>query len=537
MLRIDYVSPLPPTRTGIADYSADLLPHLGMRCDVRVVALPGQPVSPLLAARFPMARPGDLGGISPEGEFRLPLYQMGNNELHRPVWEAALRVPGVMVLHDLVLHHFLLGRTLGEAARDFDGYRAQLAADHGWVGELAAAPARWGFVDSVVQFALPARRSLLRAQRGVLVHSEWAVEELRAEDPELRVRQVPMAVPLPPAADAAAGAEVRRRLGIPERAPVLGSFGFQTPMKRTHVAVRALARPELQTAHLLVAGEVSPHVDLAGLAQQLGVADRVHVLGYVGFDDLQAAIAASDLCLNLRYPTAGETSASLLRILAVGRPTIVNEYAQFRDLPDAAVVKVPLADAADPDDEAAAMAARLADLLAAPEALARLGEAARAHVAREHDPGRAVAAIVAACEELAAAEPPGPAPAREPRPRAPFWEPLAAELAIEPLGGWSPGERRTLRVRLRNSGEARWLAAHRGLGGTVLRVVMRGDEDRIVEELPWIEMPRDVDPGDEHTFEVPLRRPLGAARLQVAPCLLELGDAWQFGGPRFEGEV
>ncbi|HEV8241897.1 MAG TPA: glycosyltransferase family 4 protein [Thermoanaerobaculia bacterium] len=531
MLRVDYVSPLPPARTGIADYSADLLPHLGERCDLRLVALPGQAVSPLLAARWPVVTPAGLGNE------RLPLYQMGNNELHRPVWEAALRVPGVLVLHDLVLHHFLLGRTLGQAPGDFDGYRAQLAADHGWVGELAAAPARWGFVDTVVQFALPARRSLLRAQRGVLVHSAWAVEELHAEDPELRARQVPMAVPLPPPADAAAGAALRARLGIPEGAPVLGSFGFQTPMKRTHVAVRALARPELASAHLLVAGEVSPIVDLVGLARQLGVADRVHVLGYVEFAELEAAIAASDLCLNLRYPTAGETSASLLRILAVGRPTIVNEYAQFRDLPDEAVVKVPLADSSDPDGEAAALAPRLAELLAAPEALQRLGEAARAHVAREHDPARAAAAIVAACSELADAEPPGPAPAREPLPRAPFWEPLAAAMEVEPLDGWSPGERRTIRVRLRNTGEARWLAAHRGLGGTVLRVVLRGEEGGVVEELPWIEMPRDVDPGEEHVFTVPLRRPLGAARLQVAPCLLELGDAWQFGGPRFEGEV
>ena len=308
-------------------------------------------------------------------------------------------------------------------------------------------------------------------------------------------------------------------------------------MKRTDVAVRALARPELAGTYLLVAGEVSPHVDLEGLARKLGVAERVHVLGYVPFAELEQAIAASDLCLNLRYPTAGETSASLLRILAVGRPAVVTEYAQYRDLPDDAVVKVPLADARDAEGEAAAMAARLAELLAAPEALRRLGEAARAHVAREHDPARAAEAIVAACRELAEASPPGPAPVRERPPRAPFWEPLAAQLEVEPLAGWAPGERRTLRVRLRNTGEARWLAARRGLGGTVLRVVLAGDEGRVVDELPWIEMPRDVDPGEEHTFEVPLRRPLGAARLQVAPCLLELGDAWQFGGPRFEAEV
>jgi hypothetical protein len=299
--------------------------------------------------------------------------------------------------------------------------------------------------------------------------------------------------------------------------------------------VRALARPELLSAHLLVAGELSPHVDLLGVARQLGVAARVHLLGYVPFADLEQAIAASDLCLNLRYPTAGETSASLLRILACGRPAVVNDYAQYRDLPDEAVVKVPLADARDAAGEAAAMAAGLAGLLAAPAALQRLGAAARAHVAREHDPARAAEAILAACHELAAAAPLGPAPAREVPPRPPFCERLAAELEVEPLAGWAPGERRALRVRLRNGGGARWLAAGRGLGGTVLRVVLAGDGG-FVEQPPWLELPRDLDPGEEHTFEVVLRRPLGAARLEVAPCLLDL-DAWQLGVRAFEAEV
>lgn len=533
MLPLDYVSPLPPARTGIADYSADLLPHLAERCDVRLVALPGQRVSRELTDRWPTVGPESLGGE------RLPLYHMGNNHWHHEVWKAALRVPGVLVLHDLVLHHFLLGRTVGSepGAAAFDAYRAQLTADHGWVGENAAAPARWGFLDTVVQFALPARRTLLRSQRGVLVHGQRGLEELCAEDPELRVRRVPMAVPLPPPADDSAGRELRRRLGIPAEAAVIGSFGFQTPMKRTHVAISALAQPQLAGAHLLVAGEVAPLVDLAGLARKLGVAARVHLLGYVPFDELERAIAASDVCLNLRYPTAGETSASLLRILALGRPAIVNEYAQYRDLPDEAVIKVPLCSDEDPAVEAAALAARLTELLAAPAALRQLGEAAREYVGREHDPARAAAAIVAACSELAGAPPPGLRSPREAARRAPFWEPLTAELLVEPLADWIPGERRTLRVRLRNTGEARWLAARRGLGGTVLRIELQGDEGRVDEELPWMEMPRDLDPGDEHTFEVSLRRPLGAAVLVVAPGLLELGDAWQFGGPRFEGAV
>ena len=50
MIRLDYVSPLPPVRSGIADYSVDLLPHLAERADVRLIRLPGQPVAPEVEA-------------------------------------------------------------------------------------------------------------------------------------------------------------------------------------------------------------------------------------------------------------------------------------------------------------------------------------------------------------------------------------------------------------------------------------------------------------------------------------------------------
>ena len=191
-------------------------------------------------------------------------------------------------------------------------------------------------------FSLAGHRTLLRRQRGVLVHNRWAADRVVEECGDLAIRVMPMGVPLPPRPDPAARRAFRERLGVAAETPLLGSFGFQTPIKRTLVAVRALARPELAGAHLVVAGEVSPILDLEGEAAAAGVADRLHVTGFLDPDEFQAAIAACDLCLNLRYPTAGETSASLLRVLAQGRPAVVSDYAQFRELPDEVTVKVPL---------------------------------------------------------------------------------------------------------------------------------------------------------------------------------------------------
>ena len=597
-LLLDLVSPLPPVRSGIADYSRDLLPHLAALADVRLIRLPGQPVAPELAAAWPFADASAVGSASPvpagagpaPGGARLPLYQMGNNRHHEGVLELAMRHPGVLTLHDVVLHHLLLDLTLGRG--DFYGYKERLARDHGWMGEAVAVAKRWGAYGTAPIFALPAHRTLLRRQRGVLVHSEWAAAVVREENPGLRVRAVPMGVPLPPPADPEAGLAMRRRLGLPEDAPVVGSFGFQTPIKRTALAAAALAAPGLERVHLLVVGEEAPGTGVLAAAHRAGVAARVHLTGYLPFADFAGAIAAVDLCLNLRYPTAGETSASLLRVMAAGRAAVVSDYAQFAELPAAIAVKVPLnpqypanpANTVGPGDtahpqhpeyprlpedtalEVEALAARLAALLAEPSRLRAMGEAAREHVRRLHDPRLAAAAVAAACAEWAAAPPPDakagddlvaapagtpggsagstefagstgftgsagsagstgstgsarfdrsggsgePGALAEPPPSSLAWGRLGGELEVrgaEPP--WPEGERRRLEIVLRNRGFARWLAGGSGPGGVAVVVKLIAGGRDLFAGRPWLPLPRDLPPGGEVRFTVEVRRPPG----------------------------
>ncbi len=501
-LRLDYVSPLPPVRSGIADYSADLLPHLGGLADVRVLALPGQAVAAAVAQLY-QPQPADRAGE----EGRLPLYQMGNNPYHDAVWDLAWERPGVLTLHDYVLHHLLLHRTLGQKV--WAPYESQIAADHGWLGTAACRLRALSLEDDASLFALPANRALLRRQRGVLVHNRWAAERLREAEPALAVRTVPMGIPLPPPAEQATGLALRARLGIPAEALLLGSFGFQTPIKRTSRVIAALADPRLAAAHLLVVGEESPNLDLAAEARAAGVGERVHVTGFLSYADLEAAIAAADLCLNLRYPTAGETSASLLRVLAVGRAVVVSDYAQAAELPAEVAVRVPLG-----EGEVAALVATLVELLAQPARLTAMGEAARRYVLAEHNPAAAARAIVAACRELAALPPPGDAPARVPPPTSLTWSELPAELAVDGAAApWPAGTRRELALRLTNPGPARWLAAHRGAGGLALAAcVASGLADPY---RPWLPLPADVAPGESVELRLQLRRPPGPSRLHL----------------------
>ena len=510
--RIDLVSPLPPVRSGIADYSADLLKALDARCRLRLVHLPEQEVDPALARRWPLVPPSALA--ERDG---LPLYQMGNNHYHDAVYDLALAHPGVLTLHDLVLHHFLIGRT---ASRDdFDGYQDALAREHGWIGAAAAMPLRWpSGVGDAAQFALPAHRQLLCRQRGVLTHSRWAADQLREEIEGLRVRAIPMGIPLPPKIDAEAGHAFRAQHDIPATAPLLGTFGFQTRMKRTRAVLRALASEALADVFLLVGGAIAPDDDLVHEAETLGVAERVRFLGFLPFDAFEAAIAAVDLCLNLRYPTAGETSASLLRILAIGKPAVVSDHAQSADLPDAGLIKIPTGD--EEDAALRALGARLGDRAG----LAALGDAGREHIAQHHQPEASAAAIVDACRAWRTAEPLGDRPA-DVRPMTSLltWKPRGT-IRVEGTAGWRPGTRRTLRIEVENHGDVTWLAGERVTGGVAFELQMISGERDWLSGHPWLRLPRDLPAGGRERFTVRLRRPLTATTLRIAMHVLAESD-------------
>lgn len=527
---IDYVSPLPPVRSGIADYSIDLLEaieRIGADAQLRIARVPGQETAVRgVVARHPVVDFRDLGV-----EGRVPVYHVGNNTYHEAIYQEALERPGIVVLHDIFLHHLLQERHLARAR--LDGYGDELEHDHGWIGWTVAQPPRWSAYGQAALFALPAHRRLLLAQRGVIVHSEWArrfllEESLPGELEAERVRVVPMVMPTPELGEAIGvrASELRRAWGISETAFVLGTFGFQTPIKRSAVAVKALAQPGLEQVQLVVGGEVSKGLDLIGLAEKFDVADRVRLVGFLPSSDFSAAIRACDLSVNLRYPTAGETSASLLRILALGRGVVVSEYAQFRDAPPSCCIHIPLS--RDPanldvvDDEVRALGREILRLLGDRDRLVAMGDAARAYVEEVHRPEKAARAFCSAVHELGslAVRSETASPAEVPMPTSLTWGRPESELSVEGTDDWKPGELRRITIRLVNRSRCRFLATRRGAGGVSVELRLEASSDDPSSgpsRIPWLELAGDLDPGEEATWRVDLRRPRGTGRLVVEP--------------------
>ena len=536
---VDYVSPLPPVRSGIADYSVDLLEELAPLCDLRLVRLPGQEVASEVRRRYEVVEPAALDPAR-----RLPFYQLGNNVYHEGVRRFALEAPGVVTVHDLRLHHLLVEATL--ASGDLDAYVAALGEEHGWEGAAVAVPTRWGAHGRARLFEMPAHGSLLLRQRGLLVHSDWGrrflEEELgeRAAGHSLpEVRRVPMPMPAPDPPSREDAAAWRRRLGVAPSAVLLGSFGFQTPIKRTDVLLRALAEPGMEEVHAVVAGEVAPQLDLATLIRDLGVQDRVVVTGFLDEASFPIAIAGCDLCLNLRYPSAGETSASLLRILALGRPAVVSDYGQFTELPGDVVVKAPLGD--DPGEEAEALAGLLRRRLAAPDRLREMGDAARSFIEREHRPSSSARAVFEALVEWAgepAEAATAPPPPRPSPPTSLTWGWLPGRIEVKGCERpWAGGERRAVEIVVTNTGFATWLSGRHADGGVVLEPQLWSGGRDLFRGRPWIPLPRDLVPGDACRIGLRLRKPIGPARLRLEPHLFGGGSMTQCGAQAFDRDL
>ena len=209
-MKVAYYSPLPPSRSGVADYSALLLPALGQRIDVEI------------------ASPGRLRR-SPKAD--VALYHVGNDpEAHGWIVEALRRRPGVVVLHELVLHHLVAGITL--ARGDAAGYLAAMEAEHGLAGRLLA----YGVLDNRIPPLwetrpqdFPLAGEILRLAQSLIVHSRYVEEGARAAGYDGPIARIPH--PAWP-----------RGVSPVTRGALIGCFGHLNESKRIPQLYAAFAR-------------------------------------------------------------------------------------------------------------------------------------------------------------------------------------------------------------------------------------------------------------------------------------------------------
>jgi glycosyltransferase involved in cell wall biosynthesis len=395
--RVACFTPLSPVASGISYYSEELLPVLAraLNLDTFVDGYTPSEAPALRAAGVAVRGGREFARAQRAAAYDALIYQMGNSPAHAYMYDLALREPGIVVLHDVVLHHLRLWMAVNQGRAQRRAYAGDLARLYGAAGsELARAVLRGQTPPTL--FDYPLVEPVLDAAQAVIVHNVASAERVQSLRPTARVRVVPMGVPLPPLPPRD---EARARLNVPPDAFLIVSHGHVNPYKRLDVALRAFRRllDEYPDAQFLIAGSVAPQLatSLDRQVRYLGLGARVRRLGFIPPETVGDLLSAADCCVNLRYPSAGETSASLLRIMGAGLPVLVSDAGSFRELPGGTCAKIPVG----PVEEA--LLAEYLIALARDETLRRsLGTAAREFVAEHHSLERSAQGYLAALGEV-----------------------------------------------------------------------------------------------------------------------------------------
>src|SRR5215471_5780078 len=339
-MKIAYFSPMPSAKTGIATYSSYLVPALAKHSEVTVfVGDQGVWNSPEITLCNFEENPYLIKSLP---DYDQIIYHVGNNpHFHLDIYKVLLRFPGVVVLHDLVLYFLVAGQGKGGLIKEFCENYGLVKLDELW-RVFNESPD-----GDLLRYGNPARYPLIRRaldrSHAIVVHNQTSATQLAEmgfgskvhviphlcyEDQVIRVKQK-------------GSSALRSHLGFTETEIVIGIFGFIAPTKRIDKVFRAVRMMLDETPNLplriLIVGEGT---SLNDAIYSHGLQDIVIETGFVPESEFLEFMNTADIVANLRYPSMGESSGSLVQAMSLGKPVLVTNDASFAELPDNVVIKI-----------------------------------------------------------------------------------------------------------------------------------------------------------------------------------------------------
>lgn len=442
-LRVALFTPLPPAKTGTADYAAALAEALGNLVSLTVLEQKPFVFSP--------------------GKFDRIVYQIGNNQYHSKIYSMALAHPGVVVLHEATVQNLVCSSTWHRG--DQNAYLREVAYEI--LGrDLGAAAARTlpMTLPQPQQFLM--LRRLLESTKACIVHSQYAERLVRLKGFRGPIGVIPHGVTIREVDPT----NYRRLLGLAQDAFLIGVFGYQRPDKQIWDCLVSFRDILVRhpNARLLILGEQSPHAPIAREIDRLGLQGRILLLGHQPLEDFDGYLSACDVVLNLRKNTLGETSGTMMRAFSFGRPVIVSDVGSIRDLPEDVCIPVP-----HDRHEIQVISECISWLALNPGAAAEIGSRAKSWVS-EHCSWERVAKRYV---EFIEAAPGGSSTRRRaPKPReddAQTYAPPPKDVIREYLARWVDP----------NSPAGEYFATHRGRLVQTVSLIPAGAPDRRILEL------------------------------------------------------
>lgn len=337
--RLAYISPLPPDQSGIADYSAELLPELARFYDIDVVSPQAEVTDPWILANFPL-RTVDWFEANAH-RFERTVYHFGNSAFHSHMFGLLKRHPGVVVLHDFFMSGIL--DHLDHSGGEFAGvFRRALYESHGYAALLEEAASG----REAALWKYPLNKQVLDDATGVIIHSNFSRKLADSwYGPEMSPawKYIPHLRALPAASDREA---IRRNLGMAQNDFLICSFGMLGPTKQNARLLKAVLdcpAVEGKTLHLVFVGQNHPGdygQELIETMTRSGWGDRLKITGFASQSLYRDYLVAADAAVQLRAKSRGETSGTILDCLAYGIPTIINAHGSAADIPADVSIKL-----------------------------------------------------------------------------------------------------------------------------------------------------------------------------------------------------
>lgn len=337
--KLAHISPLPPQRSGIADYSAELISYLLPFYDIDVVVDQDVDISCTWNAQNYQILTMEEFAKNYENYDRV-LYHFGNNPMHAKMFELLEQCPGVVVLHDFFLGDLQSHRETSGSVKN--AYRRELYLSHGYNAINKS------FIedDHSTISHYPCNFSIFQKALGVIVHSEYS-RKLAAQWYDIydNLAVIPL---LREKAEVIDRKEARKQLGISEDEFVVCSFGFLGITKQNHRLLDAWEASQIlgnsKKCKLIYVGDEDQSLyslELSKRIRKYSKTKEVQITGWTDTTVYKLYLAAADVAVQLRTSSRGETSAAVLDTMNYAVATIVNANGSMDDIPNQMVRKIP----------------------------------------------------------------------------------------------------------------------------------------------------------------------------------------------------
>ena len=329
-----FVSPLPPEQTGIANYNQKLIPLLTTRYDITLVvqqASVSESIKQLASITIMSAE--DFRQIA--DTFERIVYHIGNSLYHAWQFDLLKAYPGLVVLHDYYLFDAIWWQE--NAGIVPQAVRRSLYSEHGFPSLIDAE----NNTSARGPDHYPVNGAIIREAAGLVVHSTHAMQLHKQWYPGYPLEYIH---PLPLYRDIPkqniTTEQAKQNLHLDKDTIIISSFGGINEKKATDLIVTAFLNcsfsPDTNVKLVLVGAEnTSPFgVTLKKQIAQHKNGKQIAVTGYTDDTEYHHWMLATDIAIQLRKDSRGESSGTLFDAMAYGKCAIVNAHGSSAEVPN-----------------------------------------------------------------------------------------------------------------------------------------------------------------------------------------------------------